>query len=220
MTGEQYEKFVKAVLVDRLNISPDDLKSTRESGVTFPGSEQLKHQIDLYHVDGNEIAEYITIIECKYRSYGKIDQEEVAKFAYVKGSIKASKAIMVTNKSFTSGAQALAKAEKIALLIISPDPEIEEQVSSYPADILFDQLQKIVQRKHDCYDMQIDQKIMSDPHEKGLNIIERLLSDPSVRRQVEDLANDPEIRKRANEFLSDNPNIASKAMDFLKGSKW
>ena len=91
MKGTDYEQVVRAVLVQKLDISPDELKSVREHGATLPGTPELKHQIDLFHVDSTEIADYITIIECKYRTSASIDQEELAKLAFVKSSIKASK---------------------------------------------------------------------------------------------------------------------------------
>ncbi len=217
MKGIEYEKFVKAVLVHKLNLSPDKLKSTREPGVTFPGDEKLFHQIDLFHVDGNEIAEYTTIIECKYRTSEQIDQKIVQNFAFVKGSIKASKAIIVSNQGFTSGAKALAKVEKIALLQIVPDAVLEEPENNSPVNELYENYLNSFKEGSNKYNVVVVQRMLPDPNDKGTDLIESLLSDPHIRSKVEELANDPEIRRRANDFLRGNPDLARKANDFLKG---
>jgi hypothetical protein len=81
MNGIEYEQLVRAVLVKTLKIDPTELKSAREEGATLPGTPELKHQIDLFHIDRTEIADYITVIECKFRGSSPVDQEELAKLA-------------------------------------------------------------------------------------------------------------------------------------------
>ncbi|MEM7062848.1 MAG: restriction endonuclease [Cyanobacteria bacterium P01_B01_bin.77] len=221
MKGSDYEQLVRAVLVRKLNISPDELKSTREEGVTFPGDPELRHQIDLYHLDSTEIADYITIIECKWRTNVLVDQELLAKLAYVKGSLKASKAIMVTNVDFTAGARALAKAEKIALLKVVPDEEFVQEVNSIEsratADEFFDAvLSRVTARPRGC-DTVVVSRLLPDPNDRGLDLIDQLLSDPTVRNEVEKFVNDPAVRETASRILRDNPDLERKARDFLRG---
>lgn len=216
MEGIEYEKFVKAVLVHKLNLAPDKLRSTREPGVTFHGDENLFHQIDLFHVDGNELAEYTTIIECKYRTSEKIDQKIVQNFAFVKGSVKASKAIIVSNQGFTSGAKALAKVEKIALLQIIPDEFLETVKYNNPVDELYKNYLDAINSSSNTYEVVVVQRFAPDPNDKGKDFVEALLSDPQIRSKVEELARNPEIRERANDFLKANPDLAKKANDFLK----
>jgi hypothetical protein len=41
-----------------------------------------------------------------------------------------------------------------------------------------------------------------------------------MRAQAERLVNDPSIRRQAADFARENPDVARKAMDFLRGRKW
>jgi len=224
MDGSQYEYFVKAVLVDRLNLKADDLMSTKEPGVSFPGDPEFVHQIDWFHVDGTEVAEYITIIECKYRSSSKVDQEDLAKLAFVKSSMKASKAIMVSNQGFTKGAQALAKAERIALLTISLDEYLDETISdvdtSQVVDDLYNQVSAAVQVQKNNYEVVVVQRLLGDSNEGGLDIVKGLLRDPAIRQKAEELLRDPEVRNTVERVVRENPDIARKAQDLLRGWKF
>src|SRR4051812_36192564 len=97
MTSQDYEQFVRAVLAERLKLRPERIKSMRSPGTTLPHAPGLRHQIDLMYIHENELAEYVTIIECKYRTSANVDQPELQNLAFVKGSVGAHKAIMVTN---------------------------------------------------------------------------------------------------------------------------
>ena len=119
MKGPEYEQFVRAVLSRKLGLRPDELRSTHAPGVTLPNASDVEHQVDLFFVQETEVVEYITIIECKYRESRPVDQALVQNLAFVRDSIRAHKAIMVTNKGFTSGAKAVAESQKIALLLIA-----------------------------------------------------------------------------------------------------
>ena len=221
MKGTDYEQVVRAVLVRKLGIAPDELKSVREHGATLPWAPKLKHQIDLFHIDSTEIADYITIIECKYRTSALVDQEELAKLAYVKSSIKASKAILVSNRGFTAGARSLATSERIALLRIEPDERLSEDIASITerprTDSLLNEILLKIESRPTCCSTTVVCRLMPDPDDRGLDIVNQLLSDPHVRSEVEKLTSEPEVRRRASDFLRDNPDLERKARDLLGG---
>lgn len=217
MTGQEYENFVKAVLVKRFGIPLNELRSVHEPGATLPGGPALIHQIDLYHVAHTPIADYITIIECKHRSTAKVDQEEVLKVARVKSSIRASKAIMVSNRPFTKGALAAATSERIALLVLSPDEALTTTITSVEGGDIVATLLRALEQRPESYKMTVVCKFAPDPNERGLDLVTQLLDDPKARRVIIEAARDPRIREAAEDFLRRNPDIARKAGDFLKG---
>lgn len=221
MTGQEYEQFVRAVLCHHLGLDSSSLKSMREPGVTLPGGANLKHQIDLYHVKETEIAKYTTIIECKYRSSGLVDQQEMQNLAFVKENTRAHKAIMVTNKGFTSGAKAVADSQEIALLVIEPAEASIPHASASDVDEVFAAAQEYLARKSTtAYKMTVTRKICSDSSSSVFDSLDELLADPEVRRQAEKLLDDPNIRKQASRIAADNPDIARKAMDFFNKGGW
>lgn len=221
MKGTDYEQVVRAVLLKKLNIAPEELKSVREHGATLPGGPELKHQIDLFHIDSTEIADYITIIECKYRTSELVDQEELAKLAFVKSSIKASKAILVSNLGFTAGARSLATSERIALLKIEPDEKLSADVATVTerprTDSLLNEILHKIESRPTCCSTTVVCRLMPDPNDRGLDIVDKLLSDPNVRNEVEKLVRDPEVRRRASDLLRDNPDLERRARDILGG---
>lgn len=220
LTGPEYEQFVRAVLCDRLNIAPDALISARSPGATLPGTSHLQHQIDLFYVEETEVAKYLTIIECKYRTSAPVDQQELQNLAFVKDNIRAHKAIMVTNRGFTGGAKAVAESQEIALLIV--DPELQLTTSSEIGDVdeLFRIIQTTLRDKPSGYKIRVERKFHGDPNDSAFDLIEGLLSDPVIRQQVEGLLRDPGIRDQAHRFVQQNPDLAKKAMDFLKKGRW
>src|SRR5437867_2678095 len=117
MNGQEYEQFVRAVIARRCRIDPARITSVRLPGAILPGNPQVRHQVDLFFTERIGDADYLTIIECKYHESSKVEQEDVAKLAHTKLSLRAAKAILVTNTGFTSGADALAASERIALLV-------------------------------------------------------------------------------------------------------
>ena len=220
MTGTEYERFVRAVLVERLDIPPVRLRSTFEAGATLPGMPALEHQIDLIWFQENEVAEYITIIECKYRGTDPVDQPEIQNLAFVRDSVRAHKALMVTNIGFTSGARALAQSQKIALLVVNPSLKIIPGSKKADADSLFESMGDYLKRHNSCYTMTVVARFGPDPNQTVADSIDRLLADPKLRQAAESLLDDPKVREVASDFLSRNPDVAAKAMDFLKRRRW
>lgn len=219
MNGREYEQFVRAVLVKRLNLPPNALLSSREAGLTFSGAPELMHQIDLIYREETGVAEYITIIECKYRESSKIDQEQVAKLAYVKSNIKASKAILVTNKGFTKGADSLAASEKIALLKIVPHIKTPLKDDYKSINELFSIFEQRIKESKSSHEVVVCRKLTSRPGEGGTDLVSSLLKDPEIREIAIEALKNPEIRRATKEFLNDNPDIVKRGMDVLKGFK-
>lgn len=217
MTGSEYEQFVRAVLAKRLKLVDKQLVSVREPGATLPGAADLKHQIDLMYFQDTEIAEYITIIECKWRESDPVDQQEIQNLAFVKDSTRSHKAIMVTNSGFTAGAKAVAESQRIALLVITPSFEFSESYDT--VDELFKLMAHRVETA-DAHTMVVCRRFAPDPHERGTDLIEGLLSDPAIRKTVENLLHDPGIRETAGRILRDNPDLANTARKFLGGGRW
>jgi hypothetical protein len=218
MTGSQYEQFVRAVLAKKLAVSPDDLRSGRIPGTTLPSGTPVQHQVDLLLTERGPIADYVTVIECKYRSSAPVDQEEVAKLAYVKGSMKASKAILVTNTEFTRGAVAVADAEKIALLVIRPNIDEDALLAVSPSvdtGALFQAMDQLLSAGKKSCDVVVVRRFRSDPRD-GRDIFESLAQDPEVRILAERAIRDPRVRGEVERVVRENPDLARKAMDFLK----
>jgi hypothetical protein len=219
MTGAQYEQIVRSVLARKLAIPPDELRSGREPGAVLPDGPAVLHQVDLIYTDKTAVADYITVIECKYRSTAPVDQEEVAKLAFVKGSMRASKAILVTNTEFTRGAQALADAEKIALLIVRAGIDAAA-LSAVPtagdADSIFQAVEDVLARTKARSEVIVVRRFASEPG-SGRDLIGTLAADPEVRAMAEKALRDPAIRNEVEQTLRANPDLARKAMDFLKG---
>ena len=219
MTGHQYEQFVRAVLVRRVRrfrLSPDKLRSTRASGVQFPGEKEPKHQIDLLYVDENEIAEYTTIIECKYHGSRKVEQGEIEKLAYVKSSLRASKAILVTNCGFTDGADRVAEAEKIALLVITPRISVDEIDKGLSGDDLFQAVDARLQAEPDGYDFDVKRKITPDPSDRSMDLVSALISHPTIRHQTVSFPRDRGVPRVVKQITRDAPNVVRKTMDIFK----
>lgn len=216
MTGHQYEQFARAVLVRELKLSPDELRSTRMPGAQFPGEKELKHQIDLFYVVETEIAEYITIFQCKYRKSRKVGQAEVLLLASVRSNISASKAILVTNRGFTSGADSAAARGKIGLSVITPRIDIYEIDKALRGDDLFDAIDAKLQGSAHGYNFHVERKIAADPIHHNMDAMRAFISHPPARRQVVSVARSPEAPKAAKQITRDSPNIVRKGMDSFK----
>ena len=214
MTGAEYEQFVRAVLCRILKIPPDKLMSTHSPGVTLPNAGDLDHQIDLFHVDENEIAEYVTIIECKYRESRPVDQTLLQNLAFVRDSTRAHKAIMVSNRGFTKGAHAVAESQKIALLTIEPTAEYEPTRSTSDVDALFRAIQSEIDRAPNSYDVVVVCKCRDDGT-GGRNLISELLADPNIRSKAAEMIRDPQVQDTARQIAAENPDLVRKAMDFF-----
>ena len=216
MTGHQYEQFVRAVLIRELKWSPDKLQSTRVPGVQFPGEKGPKHQIDLLYVDENEIAEYTTIIECKYHGTRKVEQGEIGNLAYVKSSLRASKAILVTNYGFTDGAETVARAEKIALLVITPHINVNEIDKGLSGEDLFRVIDTRIQESSHAYNFDVKKKIASDPNDRSIDLVSSLISKPTIRHQAVILPRYSGVQKVVKQVTRDTPAIVRKTPGIFK----
>ena len=214
MTGPEYEQFVRAVICRTLNIAPDKLQSTHSPGVTLPNASGLDHQIDLFYVDETEIAEYITIIECKYRGSRPVDQTLLQNLAFVRDSTRAHKAIMVSNQGFTEGARAVAESQRIALLTIEPTPAYESIHFNSDVDALFCAIQSEIDRAPNSYEVVVVCKLHDDGT-GGRNLISELLANPNIRAKATELLRDARIQDTARRVAAENPDIVRKAMDFF-----
>ncbi|MCP5528503.1 MAG: restriction endonuclease [Verrucomicrobiales bacterium] len=215
MNGPQYEHFVRAALAERLHVPAEKIASTRNDGATLPGAQSLQHQIDLMFIQDSEIAEYVTIIECKYRGSDLVDQPDIQNLAFVRESVRAHKAIMVTNRGFTSGAKAVAESQRIALLVVTPRIDVSDCTVAPDADAVFKAVQERLRETPDSYDMCVVHKLVGDPNDRGVDVVARLLADPQVRSVVAEALSRPDVREAAGRIIRDNPDIARKAMDFL-----
>jgi Restriction endonuclease len=214
MTGTEYEQFVRAVLCRTLKLEPDKLQSTHSAGVTLPGAGNLEHQIDLFYVDETEVAEYVTIIECKYRESRPVDQALLQNLAFVRDSMRAHKAIMVSNQGFTKGARAVAESQRIALLTVEPKGEYEPTPSHSDADALFAVIQSELDRApRNNYEVVVVCKLHDDGT-GGRDLISELLADPRIREKATEMLRDPTVRDTVR-VAAENPELARKAMGFL-----
>ncbi len=214
MTGPEYEQFVRAVLCRKLNILPEKLQSTRSPGVSLPNAGDIEHQIDLFYVDETEIAEYVTIIECKYRGSRPVDQTLLQNLAFVRDNTRAHKAIMVSNQGFTDGAYKIAESQKIALLTIEPTREYTPAQPNTDVDELFRVIQNEIDRTPSSYDVVVVHKLHDDGT-GGRNLISDLLADPQIRQKAAELLRDPQMRETAQRLASENPDLVRKAMNFF-----
>lgn len=216
MTGYQYEQFVRAVLIRELKWSSDKLRSTRVSGVKFPGEKGAKHQIDLLYIDENKIAEYTTIIECKYHKSRKANQGEADKLAYVKSSLRASKAILVTNLGFTAGAESVAETEKIALLVITPNINVDKIDKGFRGDDLFRAIDTRIQESSDAYGFDVKRKIASDPNDRSIDLVSELISQPTIRHQAVIFPRHSGVQKVVKQVTRGTPAIVRKTPGIFK----
>lgn len=215
MKGPEYEQFVRAVLCKKLGLSSEELRSACASGATLPNAEGVKHQVDLFYVQETEVAEYVTIVECKYRESRPVDQTLVQNLAFVRDSMRAHKAIMVTNKGFTGGAKAVAESQQIALLVVEPSLSDFTPPEGVEIDELFAAIQAELSREPRCCNVVVVQKLHGDPGDTR-DLIAGLLADPEIRRHAEGLLRDPGVRDAARKLAADNPDLARKAMDFFR----
>jgi hypothetical protein len=214
MTGSEYEQFVRAVLCRKLNIAPEKLQSTHSPGVSLPNAGDIKHQIDLFYVEETEVAEYITIIECKYRESRPVDQLFLQNLAFVRDNTRAHKAIMVSNQRFTDGAYKIAESQKIALLTIEPTNDYTPAQPNADVDALFRTIQSEINRTPTSYDLVVVLKLRDDGT-GDRNLISDLLAEPQIRQKAAELLRDPHMRETAQRLASENPELVRKALDLF-----
>jgi hypothetical protein len=204
--GPEYEQLVRAVLSQRLGLPPEDLRSTRAPGAVLPNAGSIRHQIDLFYVHETEVAKYVTIVECKYRNSRLIDQERVQNLAFVRNSMSAHKAIMVTNIGYTPGAKSVADSQQIALLVVEPGPTVSSLPEDAKVEDVFASFQAQISKDPSCCDTVVVRKLRADPSDRARDLAS-LLADPSVRETV-------------RRFTASNPGIARAAMDFLRKGRF
>ena len=216
MNGPEYEIFVRAALAQRLKIPRDKITSTRPKGLSLPGAAGVKHQIDLMFVQDSEIAEYTTIVECKYRSSAPVDQPEIQNLAFVRDNMRAQKAIMVTNTEFTAGARAVAESQKIALLVIAPKVEVTDCLALPDEKSILAAVEAKLNEIPKPYDIVVVQRCFPDPNDRGSDLIVQLLKSPEVRDFLKEAIKRPDVRETASRIARENPDLARQAMSFLK----
>jgi len=123
-----YREFVRAAISRELRVPIDTITPRTGRGSTPTGAGSVFAGVDLVHVGGNELAEVITFINCNFHtdSNQQTDETEVMRLSYLRNEAKASKAILVSNVGFSAAANTLAQKENIALLKLSPTPEMKE----------------------------------------------------------------------------------------------
>jgi hypothetical protein len=121
MNSTQYEELCRYFVAEKSGIDVEKIRSVRVQNPTRPGMPQYKHQIDLYWETDTELSLYLNITNAKWRGSDAVDQPEVLLLQKVKEKIAAHKAFMLTNTGFTSGAEAVAKDEGIALYVVLPN---------------------------------------------------------------------------------------------------
>jgi len=206
----KYKQFVRAVLVNKLNVPSYKIKNG------------IIGQMDLIYTEETELAEYTTIIDCKYCDGTLIDQDEIYKLLGIKSNIQASKAMYVTNFGFTKNAKDVAKKEKIALLTLAPQlsdfTENERKETDIGIDELFEIFLSKVRLTPSICNMTVVHKLLPDPNDRGLDIVGTLLADPNVRNEVEKIVKDPQFRNTAESVIRNNPDLARTAFDMF--NKW
>jgi len=122
MNSVQYEELCRRFLASRLGIAVGEIGSPRMPNPKREGLSEYAHQIDLYWVSNDPIADYINIANAKWRSSDtdKVDQPDVLLLSKIREKVAAHKAVMITSTSFTSGARAAAEDEGIGLYIVQP----------------------------------------------------------------------------------------------------
>jgi hypothetical protein len=217
--GIEYEQLVRAVLSEKLGLPPNELRSTRAPGAVLPNAGSVQHQIDLFYVQETELAKYVTIVECKYRESRPVDQELVQNLAFVRNSMSAHKAIMVTNKGYTAGATAVAESQQIALLVVEPRLAVSSLPEGAEVEEVFASFQTQISRDPSCCDVVVVRKFRADPGDRARDLAS-LLADPEVRTQAEKLLHEPGVREAVRQFAANNPDIARKAMGFLRRGRF
>jgi len=179
MTGEDYEAFVRAAIVHWTGIDPARIKTRKVDAPTLPDLPPLSHQIDLMLIEETSLGEYITIIECKYRSKPdvKVTRRDVEKLAFVRNSLRASKALLMTNTGFDGGARTLAVSERIGLIVVRPNIRVQRY------DFMTEErechaMARDLEGRPARYDRHIITKSMRAPNQTGPDAIDRFFRVP------------------------------------------
>lgn len=113
MDPADYERLVKSLLTtvfDRMHAEVFHLKK-------YVGKSGQAYEIDVSFETRIDTLELLIFVECK-RYERLVTIKEVADFVYRLRDVGAHKGILVSTKGFQRGAIQVAKAEKIALLIV------------------------------------------------------------------------------------------------------
>ena len=119
--GDWYEELCRIAVAEHFGLPVDAVKSRRLDGVTFPGDPADQSQIDLHGVlDEHEFVRFDIVVDAKWRSEKPIDKEYVRNWAWVAHSVRASRAMIISNSGFRKGAVSAAMAARVALLHLPP----------------------------------------------------------------------------------------------------
>ena len=111
---------------------------------------------------------------------------------------------------------AYAESQKIALLVIEPRLSAFRPPESEDVDELFAAMQAELAREPRGGDVVVIHKLRGEPGDGARDLIDGLLADPEIRRQAASLLRDPGVRDTARKLAAENPDVARKAMDFLR----
>jgi len=125
MTSIQYEELCRVYIAEQFKIPSSKVTSERLENPAFPGDETFKHQVDLVWTVEDAAVRYFNIANAKWRGTEKVDQGEIGLLQWVRGCVKAHKALMIGNTDFTEGARKAAEHEGIGLHVVRPDFAVE-----------------------------------------------------------------------------------------------
>lgn len=120
MNSIQYEELCRYFLAQKVGVDIEQILSVRIPNSKRKDFPQYHHQIDLYWEIKNDLCQYLNIANAKWRGSDKVEQGDVLLLQQIKLKVAAHKAMMITSSEFTSGAEAVAKDEGIALHIVKP----------------------------------------------------------------------------------------------------
>lgn len=141
MDFKEYEQFTAAIIKDFKQFKNAEISTnSRVKGIRQPG----EYEIDiLVRIRLQELLDFTIIVECKQWNK-KVDRPVVQKIIQTKDAISAQKAVIVSPIGFTQEAIDVAKANGVALWILTEENIVSSSFasgsSSDSAAISYDQL--------------------------------------------------------------------------------
>jgi len=121
-----YEELCKIPIAEVFGIEPSDIKTLegneRIEGLAFPGDDPPLHQLDLSWTIENAVSETKYLADAKLHQK-PVQQSYVKELVTVLGSTKYQKGMLISPVGFTDGAERMAKAHGISLLVVPADEE-------------------------------------------------------------------------------------------------
>lgn len=121
MTSKQYEELCRFFLSEQLGVPVERILSIHIENPRRPGLPKYDHQIDLYWEAEDKVALYLNIANAKWRGSRSVEQGDVLLLQQVRADVGAHKALLLTNTSFTAGAEAAGKHHGIGLHVVQPN---------------------------------------------------------------------------------------------------